>query len=178
MRKKGTAIVLMVLMIAGGILLGGYRSLHTMEAQLNTVLAQGVDNDGFSILNDMESMKDASYNLLKVAQRYLPENAAELQALSAAREALGSATQLTELPKACDDLCDSVNAISLKLHTLDVTEDDDKYIRKFSAEILSRMDTIRNDDYNTLALNFNKVLHTFPNFITARLFGITDAPVF
>ena len=178
LKRRSVAALIMVLMILGGTLYGGHRSLMKLRDEAEAVFYNGVDGDGLGIQNDLNERVDLAYNMVTVAKRYLPEDNEAVQKVLTARDALAAAEdpegknaanrQLTE---ACIELYEALAGKSL-------TEKDEEYRQQIYQDLSSRNDTISHDGYNQVAENFNKTLQRFPANILGSLTGVEKLELF
>ena len=169
LEKKGVCLILMVVLIAAGFLIGGYKGLAGQYQKAADVFFLGEDRDGICIANDMAERATALTNLQTIAAKYL---AADSSVLKAAKDAVNAYTQAegdiramfaanTSMDSAMADLYRELDGKAL-------ADKDESYRQRLYADFNSRNDTISHDPYYTYASDYNKILSHFPaNLIAA-----------
>ena len=140
LENKIVCIVLMVVLIAGGFLLGGYKGLAGQYQKAENVFFLGEDGDGICVANDMAERATSLTNMQTVAKKYLPKGDSALE---------------SALYQALDDK--------------ELSANDEKYRERLYADFNSRNDTISHDPYYKYAADYNEILMHFPANIIAGL---------
>ena len=83
LENKIVCIILMVILIAGGFLLGGYKGLAGQYQKAEKVFFLGEDGDGICVANDMAERASCLTNMQTVAKKYLPKSDSALKSASA-----------------------------------------------------------------------------------------------
>ena len=157
--RKG-ACILMVLLVVIALLIGTPRSLNAKLKTVEAAFANGVENDGFSIQNDLLSRAEFAYNLTVVAGRYL--SPADDDALLKARDALTDARTIGEKYEANRSLEEAFWALDSKLQSAKLSDTDSRLVNALRADFRSAGDTISHDGYNDLALQYNQTRDKAP----------------
>ncbi len=179
MRKRITALFLMVLMICTGVLIGSRRSLDKLREETDQVFFSGVLNDGYSIQSDLDKIIADSYNLYTVSKNYIGETDLLITGLLSARDELNKALTPSEKFKANEKLLEAVTSLYFKNREASaLTESHANLAAQFYTEILSRNSTIKNDGYNDAARKYNAVLKSFPASLIAPLAGVKPVELF
>ncbi|MBE6037022.1 MAG: hypothetical protein E7223_05365 [Clostridiales bacterium] len=150
--RKGACLV-MILLVVLALFLGTVRSLGSRLDKVEAAFLNGVENDGFSIQNDLESRCEFAYNLTVVAGRYL--SPADSKDLLDAREALEAARTVGEKYEANQTLEEAFWALDSKLQSTRLSDTDSRLVNALRADFRSAGDTISHDGYNELALEYN-----------------------
>ena len=75
LENKGLSVLIMIVLIAGGFWLGGYKSLSGLYGDVEKVFFTGEEGDGICIENDLSERASDAVNLVTVARKYVGENA-------------------------------------------------------------------------------------------------------
>lgn len=178
MRKRMVALLLMILMICSGVLIGTRKSLDELKNKTDKSFINGVENDGYSIQNDLEQITADSYNLYTVAKNYLTESDSFITGLLASRDALSDARTPSEKFIANEKLLEAVTALYYKIKEAEMTETHSKLAAQFYTQILSCNSTIKNNSYNDEVRKYNSILESFPTRFVAPLIGVKPAELF
>ena len=87
LENKVLSILIMIILIAGGFWLGGYKSLSGLYNDVEKVFFTGEDGDGICIENDLSERAAAAGNMVTIARKYLGDSQ-EVKALSDTTSAL------------------------------------------------------------------------------------------
>ena len=74
LENKVLSILIMIILIAGGFWLGGYKSLSGLYNDVEKVFFTGEDGDGICIENDLSERAACAVNLVTVARKYVGES--------------------------------------------------------------------------------------------------------
>ena len=180
LENKAICLLLMVVLIAAGTWIGGYKGLNGLYSDVESVFFTGEDGDGICIANDLTERAIAAANLVTIASNYsgvkdaaaaVTEASAELSAeLKASSQFGGGIALLAENNRKLDT---AMTALYNALGEQQLTANHEKYRQSLYADFNSRGDTISHDPYNTYAQGYNETLQGFP----ASLFAaFTPAP--
>ncbi len=162
--RKGAALITAVVVVFS-VLFGSARSLNQVREEAMQVFEQGVSGD-------LEARQSVCANLYTVAQRYLdPGTMGDFPRLLGELEH-GDLWRSTELDS-------SARLLIVQLQSMDLTEQDAKYLAGFRQELDSRAFSIAHDPYTAMAQEFNTVtLTAFPANILHTLTGVDPLPVY
>lgn len=173
LENKIVCIVLMVVLIAGGFLLGGYKGLAGQYQKAEKVFFLGEDGDGICVANDMAERASCLTNMQTVAKKYLPKSDSALKSASAS---LNDYTQaegdIRALFAANSRMDAAMAALYQALDDKELSANDEKYRERLYADFNSRNDTISHDPYYKYAADYNEILKHFPANVIA---GLTPA---
>lgn len=178
LENKGICFILMIVLIAGGFLLGGYAGLSGQYQKAADVFFLGEDGDGICVANDMAERANALTNMQTIAKKYLSagdsvlESAAE--AVNAYTKADGDITAMFEANAKMDT---AMGDLMWKLDDEKLSEKDESYSQRIYADFNSRNDTISHDPYNSYAAEYNEILGHFPASLIELLTPVKEAPV-
>ena len=179
LNNKFLCLVLMVVLIAAGTWIGGYKGLNGVYSQAEDVFYTGEDGDGICIANDLKERAIAAANLVTIASNYpdvkdaasaVSEASAELSAELAATTHDGKIAGLSQRNQKLDT---AMTALYQALGEENLTQQHEKYRQSLYADFNSRNDTISHDPYNQYAQAYNQVVKGFPAGLLA---SITPAP--
>lgn len=173
LENKVVCIVLMIVLIVGGFLLGGYKGLAGQYQKAENVFFLGEDGDGICVANDMAERASSLTNMQTVAKKYLSKGDS---ALESAASSLNDFTQAEGDIRALFAANSGMDAAMAVLYqALDekiLSANDEKYRQRLYADFNSRNDTISHDPYYKYAADYNEILMHFPANIIA---GLTPA---
>ena len=179
LENKAICLVLMVVLIAAGTWIGGYKGLSGLYSDAENVFFTGEDGDGICIANDLSERAIAAANLVTIASNYsgvkeaaaaVSEASAELSAELSATTRSGRIARLSENNRKLDT---AMTALYDALGEEQLSANHEKYRQSLYADFNSRGDTISHDPYNKYAQGYNETLQGFP----ASLFAsFTPAP--
>ena len=173
LENKIICIVLMVVLIAGGFLLGGYKGLAGQYQKAENVFFLGEDGDGICVANDMAERASSLTNMQTVAKKYLPKGDSALEsAASSLNEYTQAEGDIRALFAANSDMDAAMEALYQALDEKILFANDEKYRQRLYADFNSRNDTISHDPYYKYAADYNEILMHFPANIIA---GLTPA---
>lgn len=174
LENRAVAIVLMVVLIAAGFMLGGYKSLNSLyEKNVLNIFCRGEDNDGVCIDNDLSERASDAINMAKIASKY--DNAeAEMKDAQAAAAKLQSMTDIKDKAEANKELEAAVGALFTILEGEELSPSDASYVQRLYTDFNSRNETISHDPYNKYALEYNSIIGKFP----AALIPAKEAEIF
>lgn len=179
-KKRSVAIAVCILLVLTAVLFGGRRSLNAVRQDALTVYTAG-DENGLSILANMNSIAEYTSTLLKTAAAsytagdsvYEDVRTAYNRLLTCADADPAAHRQvLSELLSACTALQLDYSGRS------DIPEATAKAMTRSINDIISMKDQIRHSGYNTLAAEFNSTLETFPAGLLGSLTGVKALPLF
>ncbi len=173
LENKIVCIVLMIVLIVGGFLLGGYKGLAGQYQKAEKVFFLGEDGDGICVANDMAERASSLTNMQTVAKKYLPKGDS---ALESASSSLNDFTQaegdIRALFAANSQMDSAMAALYQALDDKTLSANDEKYRQRLYADFNSRNDTISHDPYYKYAADYNAILMHFPANLIA---GLTPA---
>lgn len=179
LNNKAICLLLMVVLIAAGTWIGGYKGLSGLYADAESVFFTGEDRDGICIANDLSERAIAAANLVTIASNYaevknealaVTEASAELSAELSSTARDGRIAGLSERNHKLDS---AMTALYNAMENMNLTEQHEKYRQSLYAEFTSRGHTISHDPYNKYAQAYNETLQGFPASLLA---SITPAP--
>ena len=178
LENKIVCIVLMVVLIAGGFLLGGYKGLAGQYQKAENVFFLGEDGDGICVANDMAERASCLTNMQTVAKKYLPKGDS---ALESASSSLNDFTQaegdIRALFVANSGMDSAMAALYQALDDKTLSANDEKYRQRLYADFNSRNDTISHDPYYKYAADYNEILKHFPANVIAGLMPAKTAAI-
>ena len=174
-RKTAWAITCAVAVLS--VLLGGARSLGRLRSEASDVFFNGTAGDGMGISRELERCAEYAYNMLTVANRYIPDDEA-VKKLESTRGELIDSASIADKSANGRKLIDSAAALYDRLGGAKLTETDAKYRESLHADIKARSNIILNDGYNREAREFNKKLAAFPANLIKTLRLATELPEF
>lgn len=180
LENKALSILIMIVLIAGGFWLGGYRSLSGLYNDVEKIFFTGEDGDGICIENDLSERAACAVNLVTVAKKYVGESA-EVKELSDASSALSAAAGSNDIAKcltADSKLETAMTALYRSLEDAGLSEKDEAYRQRLYADFNSRGDTISHDPYNGYAQDYNETLSRFPASLIAAVTPVKAAVIF
>ena len=180
LENKVLSILIMIILIAGGFWLGGYKSLSGLYNDVEKVFFTGEDGDGICIENDLSERAACAVNLVTVARKYVGESV-EVKELSDASSALSSASgsrDIALLLSADNSLETAMTALYRSLEDSSLSEKDEAYRQRLYADFNSRGDTISHDPYNVYAQDYNTTLSKFPASLIAAVTPVKAAVIF
>ena len=172
------AMAVLAAAIVVSVPLGFKRTMSGFYNDLQKVYQNGEYNDGLSIQNDLDYRVELAYNFATVAKRYLDADDPAVTALLDARQALDDADAPAEQYDANMKLTTASTDLYEALGKLELSEKDENYRRSIYSDMTSRNDTIGNDPYNQLAIEYNQKLERFPASLLAPLTGVEKAELF
>lgn len=179
LENKAICLVLMVVLIAAGTWIGGYKGLSGLYSQAEDVFFTGERGDGICIANDLAERAAAATNLVTIASNYagvqdeaqaVTSASAELSAELSATTRDGHIARLSERNRKLDS---AMTALYNALGEEPLSAQHEKYRQSLYADFNSRGDTISHDPYNQYAQSYNQALDGFPASLLA---AITPVP--
>ena len=169
------AFVLMVIMIICALLIGANKAWKKNRSGVN---------DGYEIwLESNEQRCETAYNLLTVADRYLPESSSLTSAVRAdllVMEQSASMDHMQSCVEAGSRFLKDASALLTDLAgNQDVLQDarDSMYVKLMLPQAVEQCaNTAALDAYNKAAASYNAGMHSFSGML-ARLTGVDYAPV-
>ena len=179
LENKAICLVLMVVLIASGTWISGYRGFSKLYNRAEKVFFTGERGDGICIANDLSERAAAATNLVTIAGSYAGVQN-ETQAVSAASAELTAAlgrSQIDGLAAANQKLDTAMTALYDALGEAQLSANHEKYRQKLYADFNSRNDTISHDPYNSYAQAYNEALKGFPASLLASVTPVPDSAV-
>ena len=177
--KTGWAIVIMVILIAGGVVYGAYSGWTDERALVNETRA--------GLESMLQTRVESAYNVLAVAKRHLPEDDEAYQRVVRDRNDLESSSKdaddMAQKAKANDALTADAAALLDKLAQLDSVKKDSRdnmYVTSYLPQMLAQSEqkTV-GAAYNQAAADFNSRMNgTFSGWLARSFLGIKPAAEF
>ena len=179
-KSKKTAIAVCILLVLIAVVFGSHRSLNALRAEAVALYTNG-DENGLSILANLNSIQAYAAALLKAAAPYYDGTDTAFAAVKAAHTRLTDALgkDVTAQRQALTELLNACTALQLDYTgSSTIPADAAKAMTRSINDIVSMKDQIRHSGYNSAASKFNAVLDTFPAGPLGKLTGIRALPVF
>ena len=184
--NKVISILLMVVLIAGGLFIGGMKGLNGLYSEVEDVFFLGVDRDGIGVANDMTERVTAAFNMVTIARKYEDKaNDTYKEAVEWLRADAADLELAVSYGKG--DIADAVAAnknvdtamtfLYKEMEQVGLSAQDEKYRQSLYADFNSRGDTISHDPYNQYAEEYMKVLDGFPASLIAAVMPVKEAIV-
>lgn len=175
MKKTGTAIAVLILVVILGTLFGTHRSLSSLRQDTAQAFYQGVDNSGYGISTNLDLRVEYARNLCKVGGRYSVSQ--QVTAVEDACAALENAETPEEKYDANNGLTSAVSDLSDALAGQSLSQEDAQLRKSLTTDLSSfemRIDKLASA-YNTEVRSFNEdILGGFPAGLLGGLLGIDD----
>ena len=173
LENKAVCIILMIVLIVGGFLLGGYKGLAGQYQKAENVFFLGEDGDGICVANDMAERASSLTNMQTVAKKYLPKGDSTLEsAASSLNEYTQAEGDIRALFAANSRMDSAMAALYQALGDEMLSGNDEKYRERLYADFNSRNDTISHDPDYKYAADYTEILMHFPANVIA---GLTPA---
>jgi hypothetical protein len=175
LKKRSTAVGVLVAVFLLGTLFGTHRSLSGIRKDTQEAFYVGVDDSGYGIQTNLKLRVEYARNLCKIASRY---DAAEAQkAVEDACTALESAQTAEEKYAANNALTGAVTDLSDTLAAQSLSDEDEGYRKSLTADLSSyemRIDKLATA-YNTEVRTFNDdILGSIPGGMIGKLTGVRE----
>lgn len=178
LENRGLCIVLMIVLIAAGILIGGYKGLSGEYQKAADVFFLGEDGDGICIANDMAERANALTNMQTIAAKYLKQSDKALKTANDAVNAYAKADgDIAEMFEANVKMDTAMEALVQETEAKALSAKDESYVQRLYADFNSRNDTISHDPYYTYAAEYNEILRGFPAGLIKTLTPVKAAPI-
>ena len=187
-KKRSFGAAIMVLLIAAGSIIGCFTTLNGMYSDVLDVFEDGADQDDECVQEYLIQRADIGADICKLSRKYLDssKNDTLITALSDAAGDLKIAAdadddelQLADLKTKNDALSAAMNDVYSALRsTSDIPSQDKLQYRDLYAEFESLGDMIRNDPYNTAALEYNNKTSGPLASLTKKITPAHDAVMF
>ncbi|MBR5229475.1 MAG: hypothetical protein IKW01_01360 [Firmicutes bacterium] len=184
LENKFICIILMILLMAGGLFVGGMKGLNGLYSDVEDVFFLGIDRDGIGVANDMTERFNSASNMVTIARKYeasAPEIYRQAIAhVSSAAASLDSALASKDIVNAIaanKSLDLSVSDLYREMGTLILSAQDEKYRQSLYADFNSRNDTISHDPYNSYAEEYTQALRSFPASLISSVMPVKGALV-
>ena len=161
-KKKSFGIIIMILLIAVGSVAGCFKSISEMYSDVIDIFEDGVDDDDECIESYIEDRADIAADMCRIAHKNLDSSTdnkliTELSETAGALKTALDAENISNITEKNDALSDSMSAVYSALRSAsDISSKDKLEYRDLYADFESLGDQIRNDPYNTAALEYNK----------------------
>lgn len=180
LENKGICILLMLVLMAGGFWLGGYKGLSGQYSKVEDVFFVGEDGDGICVANDLNERVTAAQNLVTIASNYAGVSDAR-KAVSDAAAALSSNLQSSDVAAIIESnrqLDTAMTALYNDLGQESLSQNHEKYRQSLYANFNSRGDIISHDPYNNYAQEYNQLLKGFPASLLVAITPAHEAVIF
>lgn len=178
LENKGICIVLMIVLVAGGVLLGGYKGLSGEYQKAADVFFIGEDGDGICIANDMAERANALTNMQTIAAKYLKQSDKALKSAGDAVKAYTKADgDISDMFAANVKMDTAMEGLMQEMDEKSLSAKDESYRQRLYADFNSRNDTISHDPYYTYAAEYNEILRGFPANLIKLLTPTKAAPI-
>lgn len=178
-RWAGIAILTVCLLFS--VWYGTEKEVKAGEKKLSAVFTDGVDGDGFSIKNDLETTASEAYNLATIAKKALGEDDASAVSVTANVEKLRNAISGGEVSEIHDCYIALFNSVEELYANYKAAGDDESRVKlalQCYTEIKSRNSTISGDGYNDAVREYNEKLDSFPAKLIINLCGYQKGQLF
>lgn len=173
--NRKIAVAVLIIIAIFSIWFSGSRGLENARNDIIDIYNNGVDNDGVGIKKDLSVRISAADKLATLAEKYT----IDVSSLKNIIDEIENAGNLSEVAEYNSELDVAVYEVYNAINNSDAGEADMKSARSLYNEISSRGNMIKNDGYNTAALEFNQnTLKRFPANIIAKLGGIDELEIF
>ena len=169
MKNKVVAVAAACLLAAGSVFGIGGAKLASYANSTAAAFSDGM----YSIAADLDARLNSAANLVTVAEKVSGVSAGSAEAVRSAVDAVNAA-EGPAAKAAADALDSAVNALYDEAAALADTNQYDLLAGEL-AEFNSRGNTIRNNDYNSRAQEFNDTLAGQPAKLIGALWGIEEA---
>lgn len=176
--KTPVAAIIMIAVIILSALFGCRRSLLKEQKTVENYFFNGIDGDGYSIQNDLETICATSVNMKTIASRYIEVTDPLITEMTNARQALTDAHTVSEKYTAAMNLYDAVTTLYNSLDPNMMNSTDKGFRASLYDDITSAMQRISHNGYNDAAREFNSILESFPAKYIAKLVGIEPAQLY
>jgi len=176
--NKKIALIVAAVMILFSVLVLGGTKLRADRDEVQELFYEGVNRDSLGIYNDLQARLESAYNLITIANKYLPANSEEASNLLGARQSLIDAKTPSEMYNANHTLTVAVDTLYSELNNYEMDEEDKRLAAKQFAELSSRNQTISHDLFNAEASHFNSTMGTFPAWLVAAVNGIEPVDLY
>ena len=174
--KTGWAIAIMVILIAGGVILGAYRGWNDERVLVNETRA--------GLENMLQTRVESAYNVLAVAKRHIPVTDEAYQHVAQDLKALeDKSDNLAPRAEANEALTADAAALLDKLAQLDSVKNDSRdnmYVTSYLPQMLAQSEQkTAGAAYNQAAAEFNSRMNgTFSGWLARTLLGVKPAVEF
>ena len=176
--SRGAGIAIMIALIILSLLLGCLRSLLPEYLKVKKAFNNGAYGDGFSISNDLSKLGESAWNMAALAEQAIGETD-NVKKVKQARRALDDAKNIKDKHTAYTAL--TYASEKLYAEAADdkrLSETQAKLIKQCYTDIHSRILTIKGDEYNEMAADYNKKVSGFPARYIGLLVGVREAELF
>lgn len=166
LNNKKSAIIITVMLIIISIFIIGGNQLITMQKNVNNIFKEGTQTRPLSIQSQINTIIGQANNMIVVSRRYLEEE--QILPIIHALDNLNKATNPSDKYTYTNKLVLEISALHEKRDIINMSERDLSYFQGIVVNVESANRIIRNNDYNSIAEDFNKTLDRFPaNIISA-----------
>ncbi len=187
LENRAISIIIMVVLIIGGLLLGGYKSIGGLYSNVEDVFFLGEDKDGICVANDLSERVSAATNMTTIAYKYKEQLGTDglqlIDNLTSAGANVNDAIfnrKTGDIQKALSankDLDTAMEALYRAMGEVALSSQDEKYRQSLFADFNSRNDTISHDPYNSYAKEYMQLLKGFPASLIASIMPVKEVAV-
>ena len=171
-KKKTTALICLAAMILGSTLIMTNVGLNRKIKEMETLFLVD-EGDGFSIQSKLDSKMEFSNELAnKFAIRFLDSGSAEIAAVNEAIAQLRNAEGVAEKAQASAALDQADNVLIGLLEAEEMSESEEKELRRFYTNLQDCNDKISHSTYNEQISEEAKQLSGFPASFFMNLFHL------
>ncbi len=172
--KKGTIIgivVIALVVILGITLISGYNAMVSMEAEVDSALA--------NIDTNLQRRADLIPNLVNTVKGYASHEKEVIDSVTAARAKLTGATTVEEKAAADSELTSALNRLLVVVENYPDLKASENFTQLADelAGTENRIAVARRD-YNDAVKTFNTSIRKFPNSVLAGMFGFSQKAYF
>ena len=180
LKKRPIAILIMLGAMVLSVFIGGRRSLQAAREEIMEYFYTGSDGSSYSIQDDLEYISATAGNLKTVALRYMDGSDPYIVQLNDSRATLDDAQTPEEKADAANQLFGVVSALYAHLDPAEyrMNSTDKSFRSSLYEDISSAMQRIAENEYNTLAEEFNDMLETKLTGTIAKFTGIGKVPIY
>lgn len=161
-KKRSFGIIIMILLMLIGSLAGCFKTVSGLYDDVIDIFEDGANDDDECIESYIEERADIAADMCRLARKnlYSSEDDKLISELSDAAGALSTALDaedIADIKEKNDALTDAMSSVYSAMRSAgDISSNDKLEYRDLYADFESFGDQIRNDPYNTAALEYNK----------------------
>jgi hypothetical protein len=156
LRDRKVARWISGILVALAILGGASSSIRGVVAETEAAFVYGVNGDGQSIFHDLYSRTGLAYNMIVVAERYLPADDGLITELRLAADRLSKQTEPGKCYDANRRLTVAMDTLNTALGGEALSEQDEDYRKGIMTDFASFDYIIAHDGYNELVRECNE----------------------
>jgi hypothetical protein len=174
-KKHTTALFAMVIMVMLAVFIGLFSSTKKLYSETERYYTY--DETGFSIEYSIFTRMDTANNLAKIASEYAEEDA-EIEILVKDLTEHMYFSTIKEAVQRNRILDDNAGKLFDKLKNINMSAEDNESVNKLLMQMQSEQAKINKSNFNDKAIEFNKVLNTYPAKFFKGMGGIEELPDF